>query len=200
MPIYVDSPMATRVTEVFRRHPEAFDAEATELISENGGILRFPELRFTASADESRSLNDKTGIIIISSSGMAEAGRVKHHLKHNLWRPEAHVVFAGYQAKGTLGRRLLEGEKRVRIFGEEIVVRAHVHEITGLSAHADRGQILQWVSHFTVPMLTLLTHGEPQAAFSLQKLLEERLGFTCIVPEPLERSDSPFVTGGRRET
>ena len=120
MPVYVDSPLASRATEVFRRHPEAFDEEAWKLVDEPGGIFDFPQLHYTASADESRALNGKRGVIIISASGMADAGRIRHHLKHNLWRPEAHVVIVGFQAQGTLGRRLLEGDKRVRIFGEEI--------------------------------------------------------------------------------
>jgi metallo-beta-lactamase family protein len=198
MPVYVDSPLATRATEVFRRHPEAFDAEATAIIQKNGGVFRFPQLHYTTSAEESRALNQRDGIIIISSSGMAEAGRIKHHIKHNLWRPEAHVVIVGYQAEGTLGRRLLEGEKRVRIFGEEIAVRAHIHEISGLSAHADRSQLLEWAAHFRGPALTLLTHGEPKAAFSLQLLLERRLGLTCAVPEPLEWFGLPVAQQTRK--
>lgn len=186
MPIYVDSPLATRATEVFRRHGEVYDPETQARVKAEGGVFDFPGLRYTASVQESQSLNDKRGVIIISSSGMAEAGRIKHHLKHNLWKPEAHVVLVGYQAQGTLGRRLLEGDKRVRIFGEEIAVKAHIHEISGLSAHADREQLLAWAAHFVAPRLTLLTHGEPAPAFSLKKALEERFGFRVEVPEPLE--------------
>ncbi|GAB4251187.1 MAG: MBL fold metallo-hydrolase [Thermoleophilia bacterium] len=200
MDIYVDSPLAVRATEVFRRHREAFDEEAAELIANNGPIFNFPRLHYTQSADESRALNDKRGVVIISSSGMAEAGRIKHHLKHNLWKPEAHVVIVGYQAQGTLGRRLLEGEKRVRIFGEEIAVRAKIHEITGLSAHADRRQLLEWAAHFQPPRLTLLTHGEPQAAFSLARALEDELHFEVVVPSPLESfalTESKHDTGRR---
>lgn len=186
MPIYVDSPLATRATEVFRRHGEVYDPETQARVKVDGDVFEFPGLHYTTSVEESRSLNDKRGVVIISASGMAEAGRIKHHLKHNLWRPEAHVVFVGYQAQGTLGRRLLEGDKRVRIFGEEIAVKAHIHEISGLSAHADREQLLAWAAHVRRPHLTLLTHGEPQAAFSLKKALEDRLGFRVEVPEPLE--------------
>ena len=186
MPIYVDSPLATRATEVFRRHGEVYDPETQARVKAGGDVFSFPGLRYTASVEESRSLNGKRGVIIISSSGMAEAGRIKHHLKHNLWRPEAHVVLVGYQAQGTLGRRLLEGDKRVRIFGEEIAVKAHIHEISGFSAHADREQLLAWAAHFASPCLTLLTHGEPAAALSLEKALEERFGFRVEVPEPLE--------------
>jgi metallo-beta-lactamase family protein len=189
MPVYVDSPMASRATEVFRAHREAYDAEAWKLVAEPGGIFDFPEIHYTTSAEESKALNEKRGIVIISASGMAEAGRIRHHLKHNLWRPEAHVVIVGFQAQNTLGRRLLEGDKRVRIFGEEIAVRAHVHEISGLSAHADQDQLLAWVSHFAPPRTVILTHGELGAALALQKLLQERLGFRVVVAEKNEIFD-----------
>ena len=121
--------------------------------------------------------------MIISASGMADAGRIKHHLKHNLWRPEAHIVIVGYQAENTLGRRLLEGDKRVRIFGEEIAVQAHIHELSELSAHADQSQLVSWASHFKPPELTILTHGELSAAMTLQKILEERLHFNAVIAE-----------------
>lgn len=183
MPIYVDSPLARAATEVYRHHREDFDAEARALVNGPESIFRFSQLHYTESAQESRRLNDRRGVVIISASGMAEAGRIKHHLKHNLWRPEAHIVFVGYQAEGTLGRRLLEGEKKVRIFGEEIAVKAHIHDITGLSAHADREQLIQWAAGLPKPKLTLLTHGEPAAAFALQQALQERLGHTVSVPE-----------------
>lgn len=183
MPVYVDSPLASRATEIYRRHREAFDEEAWKLVGEPGGIFDFPQLRYTGSADESRALNEKKGIVIISASGMADAGRICHHLKHNLWRPEAHVVIAGFQAQNTLGRRLLDGADRVRIYGDEIAVKAHIHELSGLSAHADQEQLLEWASHFKPPRLTLLTHGEPNAVFTLQRLLQERLHFKVEVPE-----------------
>lgn len=206
MPIYVDSPLATRATEVFRRHGEVYDPETKARVKANGDVFEFPGLHYTASVEESRSLNEKRGVVIISASGMAEAGRIKHHLKHNLWRPEAHVVFVGYQAQGTLGRRLLEGDKRVRIFGEEIAVKAHIHEISSLSAHADREQLVSWAAHVRPPYLTLLTHGEPQAALSLKKALEDRLGFRVEVPELLEtfalsapRAPDPSPAGGGAE-
>jgi metallo-beta-lactamase family protein len=189
MPVYVDSPLATRATEVYRRHREAFDDEAWKLVEEPGGIFDFPQLHYTQSADESRQLNEKRGVVIISASGMADAGRVRHHLKHNLWRPEAHVVIVGFQARGTLGRRLLDGEKRVRIFGEEIAVKAHIDEITGLSAHADQTQLVSWASHFEPPRLTILVHGELQAAMALERLLEEQLHFNVVVAEPDEIFD-----------
>jgi metallo-beta-lactamase family protein len=183
MPVYVDSPLASGATDIYRRHREAFDEEAWKLVGEPGGIFDFPDLHYTASADESRALNEKKGIVIISASGMADAGRIRHHLKHNLWRPESHVVIVGFQARSTLGRRLLDGAQEVRIFGEEIAVRAHIHELTGLSAHADQAQLLEWASHFHPPRLTLVIHGEPAAASTLADLLEERLHFTVDVPD-----------------
>lgn len=189
MPIYVDSPLASRATEIFRKHREAYDEEAWKLVGEPGGIFDFPELHYTTSAEESKALNDKRGIVIISASGMADAGRVRHHLKHNLWRPEAHVIIVGFQAQNTLGRRLLEGDKRVRIFGEEIAVRCHIHEITGLSAHADQDQLVAWASNFDSPRLVILTHGELHAALTLKTLLEDKLHFTAVVAEKNEIFD-----------
>lgn len=183
MPIFVDSPLASKATEVFRRHKEAYDEESWALVNEPGGIFDFPEVHYTADLTESKALNRQEGAVIISASGMADAGRIRHHLKHNLWRPESHVVLVGFQARGSLGRRLLEGVERVRLFGEDIVVRAHIHEITSLSAHADQGQLLRWASHFKKPRLVLLTHGEPQAASTLRDLLQEELGFEAVVPE-----------------
>lgn len=181
MPVYVDSPLATKATEVFRRHPEVYDEESLRLVDDPGGIFDFSRVHYTASADESRALNEKRGIVIISASGMAEAGRIRHHLKHNLWRPEAHVVIVGFQAEHTLGRRLLEGAERVRIFGEEIAVKAHIHELTGLSAHADQAQLISWASHFKQPRLVILTHGELGAAETLKARLEEQLRFKVTV-------------------
>jgi len=183
MPVYVDSPLASRATEIYRRHREVFDEEAWALVNQPGGLFDFPQLHYTETADDSRALNDKNGIVIISASGMADAGRIRHHLKHNLWRPECHVVIAGFQAQGTLGRRLLDGAQTVRIFGEEIAVKAQIHDLTELSAHADQQQLLDWASHMRPPRLALLTHGEPAAAFTLAGLLEERLNFPVRVPE-----------------
>ncbi len=182
MPIYVDSPLASRATEVFRKHPELFDEEARKVVQEPGGIFDYPELHYTSSVEESRALNGKKGVVIISASGMADAGRIRHHLKHNLWRPEAHVVIVGFQARGSLGRSLLEGAKQVRLFGEEITVRAHIDDIHGLSAHADQAQLLQWASSLKPPKLTILTHGEPQSSQALKKLLEDDLKFSVVVP------------------
>lgn len=189
MPVFVDSPLAREATNVYRRHEDAFDSEALEILAGNGSIFNFPHLRYTESADESRALNGRQGIVIISASGMAEAGRVKHHLKHNLWRPENHVVLVGFQALGTLGRRLQDGEKEVRILGEDIAVKAQVHFVPGLSAHADREQLLDWASHFRPPHATFLVHGEPEAIYALKAELERRLRFNVVVPRKYQTYD-----------
>jgi metallo-beta-lactamase family protein len=186
MPVYVDSPLASRATDIYRKHKEAFDEEAWKVVGEPGGIFDFPNLHYTESADESRALNEKKGVIIISASGMADAGRIRHHLKHNLWRPEAHVVIVGFQAENSLGRRLLDGAPAVHIFGDEIAVKAHIHEVTGLSAHADQQQLLDWAAHIKPPRLTLVTHGETESALTFARLLEERLHFTVDVPDMKE--------------
>jgi metallo-beta-lactamase family protein len=182
MPVFVDSPLAVRATEVFARHREDFDVEANGVLDADGSIFTFPGLTYTQSSDESRALNDRRGVVIISSSGMAEAGRIKHHLKHNLWKREAHIVFVGYQAQGTLGRLLLDGAKMVRIFGEEIAVKAHIHELSSLSAHADRDQLLGWAAHFSPPTEVLLTHGDRPAAEALAVELRRRSHLVVTIP------------------
>ena len=121
---------------------------------------------------------DGQGIAVAAQN----AGRIRHHLKHNLWRPEAHVVIVGFQAQGTLGRRLLEGAQTVRLFGEDVAVKAQVHDLAGLSAHADQAQLMEWASHFKPPKLTVVTHGETEAALALKGLLETKLGFKVLVP------------------
>ena len=195
MPVYVDSPLAHEATKVYRRHRDAFDDEALEILEDNGSIFNFPYLHYTQSVEESRELNGQEGIVIISASGMAEAGRVRHHLKHNLWRPQNHVVLVGFQACGTMGRRLQDGVEQVRILGEDIVVKAKVHFVPGLSAHADREQLLDWASHFRPPKATFLVHGEPQAIFALQRELEQRLKFNVLVPRKYQIYDLGLVNG-----
>ena len=197
MPIYVDSPLASRATEIYRRHPEIFDEEAWKIVHEPGGIFDFPQLQYTASADESKALNGVKGVVIISASGMADAGRIRHHLKHNLWRPEAHVVIVGFQAQGTLGRRLLEGAQTVRLFGEDVAVKAHVHDLAGLSAHADQAQLLEWASHFKPPTLTIVTHGETEASITLKDLLGDQAGLQR--GSPRQRADHRIGRKGREE-
>lgn len=189
MPVYVDSPLASRATEIFRQHREVFDEEAWKIVGEPGGIFDFKMLHYTESADDSKKLNEKNGVVIISASGMADAGRIRHHLKHNLWRPESHVVIVGFQAQGSLGRRIKDGAQEVRIFGEDIAVKAQVHDLTGLSAHADQGQLLAWASHFKSPRLVILIHGEESAVVTLKQKLETELGFKVAVADKNEIFD-----------
>ncbi|HHX50726.1 MAG TPA: MBL fold metallo-hydrolase, partial [Clostridia bacterium] len=191
--IYIDSPLAISATEIFCRNHDYFDAEATELRRAKSGIcpLYLPGLRFSRTVEESIELNKKKGgAIIISASGMADAGRIKHHLKHNLWRPESTVLFVGFQAEGTLGRRLLEGEKSVRIHGEEIMVRADIRNLDGFSAHADQTALLKWVKQFKVsPKKIFVTHGEEKGSAALADIFGEQLTTEVIIPDWLEVFD-----------
>src|SRR6185369_9872050 len=148
MQVFVDSPMADKVTAITLRHPEFLDDETREILSLRRSPPAGLSLRFTKSVEESMALNRvKAGAIIVAASGMCDAGRIKHHLRHNLARPECAIVIVGFQAEGTLGRRLVDGEKRVRLFGEEHAVRASIHTIGGLSAHADRDALIGWLGN-----------------------------------------------------
>lgn len=184
--IYLDSPLAVAATEIFCNHQEYFDAE-TRGLSRNGTTCPFylPGLHLSRTTEESIAINNiKSGAIIISASGMCDAGRIKHHLKHNLWRPESTVLLVGYQAVGTLGRRLLEGEKQVRIHGEEIAVRADIVNINGFSAHADQTGLLNWIKSFKVlPRKVFVTHGEEKASRDFADLITNELGLDAEVPE-----------------
>lgn len=198
--IYIDSPLAITATEIFCRNQHLFDEDYKQLrrTSQGNCPLYLPGLQISRTAEESMALNKiKEGAIIISASGMADAGRIKHHLKHNLWRPESTVVFIGYQAQGTLGRRLIDGEKTVRIHGEQIQVRAQIVNLEGFSAHADQAQILNWISYFKEPPQKIfVTHGEPDSAQHLARVLKEKFNTEVIVPKYLEQYDlvTPWKT------
>ena len=185
MPVYVDSPLAVSATEVFRNNLDCFDEEAREYIEKGDNPLDFPGLRFTRSAEESKALNTSNeSMIIISASGMCEAGRIKHHLKHNLWREESAIVFVGYQAAGTLGRRLVDGAQKVRIFGEEINVDAKVEMLEGLSGHADQAGLLNWLKSFSKkPRNIFVVHGEDEAIREFGNLIFRELNIVPIIPE-----------------
>lgn len=183
MNVYIDSPLAIAATGIFHKNREFFDRETHDLIKRGGDPLHLPGIRFTQSAEESKSLNNVNGAIIISASGMCEAGRIRHHLKYNLWRPECTVLFVGYQAEGTLGRLILDGEKVVRIFGDEIAVKADIKFIECYSAHADQAGLLDWVKHFTKPPKEIfVVHGETEAANTLAGLIRSELGYNVTVP------------------
>lgn len=186
MPIYVDSPLAIDSTSVFRLHPEAFDAEIRAFMLEEGDPFGFAELRYTRSVEQSKELNTlRQPFIVISASGMAEAGRVLHHLRNRVGDPANTVLITGWQAPDTLGRRLVEGAKTVRIFGEEHVVRAEVEVINGFSGHADRSELVAWAQAISKkPRRTFLVHGEVDAAMGLAESLRSETGYEQIdVPE-----------------
>lgn len=190
-PVYIDSPLAVSATKVFRNNLDCFDEEARAYIKNGDNPLDFPSLKFTQSVDESKALNDsKESIVIISASGMCEAGRIKHHLKHNLWRKESTIIFVGYQAQGTLGRRLVDGAKKVRIFGEEISVKARIEMIEGFSGHADRAGLLNWIDKFKEkPSKIFIVHGEEEAMMEFSDAINEKFGISTIIPEMGETMD-----------
>ncbi|HKK96455.1 MAG TPA: MBL fold metallo-hydrolase [Anaerovoracaceae bacterium] len=183
--VYIDSPMATTATEVFKKNAQVFDEKAKNYILKGDNPLDFKNLYFTRSTDDSRMLNfDNSPKIIISASGMCEAGRIRHHLKHNLWNKNSSIVFVGYQAEGTLGRRLVEGIKEVTLFGEEIQVNAEIHNLEGFSGHADRNGLVEWLSAFEVnPKKVFLVHGEMQPKREFAEYVKENLGIEPVVVE-----------------
>ncbi|MDM7998695.1 MAG: MBL fold metallo-hydrolase [Dehalococcoidia bacterium] len=183
--VFLDSPMASSVTEVFRRHPELYDKQASDYFRRNGSPFDFPNLRLVRSVDESKTLNYIKGTaIIIAGSGMCTGGRIKHHLAYNISRRESTILFVGYQAMGTLGREIVSGAKQVRILGQKHRVRAKIVQMGGFSAHADRDELLRWLSGFErPPSEVFVTHGEPQTALSFAKLVVEAKAWAVSVPQ-----------------
>jgi metallo-beta-lactamase family protein len=184
-PVYLDSPMAEEATRLYLKHTELFDEEAMQLYRSGQLERDFSAVHFCRTAEESMALNNTEGpLLIMAGSGMCTGGRILHHLRHNLWRPETNVVIVGFQAEGTLGRLLVEGRKKVHIFGEEIVVRAAIHTLNGFSAHAGQTELLDWLSCVAPhkPRI-LLTHGEPQAMEPLAQLIDQRYGLKPEIPE-----------------
>jgi metallo-beta-lactamase family protein len=181
--VYVDSPMATTATEVFKRNAQVFDEETKEFITKGDNPLDFKNLKFTRSSQESMWINTlKEPKVIISASGMCEAGRIRHHLKHNLWDERNSVIFVGYQAEGTLGKLLVEGAEEVTLFGESIKVRAQIHNLEGFSGHADRDGLLAWLKGFQKePKHIFLVHGETQAKEDFAKTVKEEIGYDPII-------------------
>ncbi len=185
IPVFIDSPLAISATDIFVKHPDYFDTEAHQILNDSQeNILKLLKLNFTRTADESKAINFlKEPAIIISASGMADAGRILHHLKHNLWRPESSVILVGYQAEGSLGRRLIEGVKRVKIMGEEVGVRAKIHNLDGFSAHADQDNLVKWLTMFTQPPANIfLVHGEPEQSAALAGVIHAKLGYPTHLP------------------
>jgi metallo-beta-lactamase family protein len=182
---FLDSPMAVRVTDVFTKHPEIYDREMKEYVMNGESPFDFPGLTLVRSVDESKSINHISGTaIIIAGSGMCTGGRIKHHLVQNLGRRESTILFIGYQARGTLGRHIVSGDKKVRIFGKPFRVRANVEQIHGFSGHADRDELVKWLSGLAKPPRRLfVTHGEEEASEAFAKLVREEKGWEVSVPE-----------------
>ncbi|HEU5368535.1 MAG TPA: MBL fold metallo-hydrolase [Ktedonobacterales bacterium] len=170
--VFLDSPMAISATEIFRRHPEYFNPETLHLFQDGKDPFTVPGLHFTRDTNESKSINHlRGGAVIMAGSGMATGGRVLHHLQNNLWRKESSVVFVGYASEGTLARRIIDGEKEVRIFGEDVRVAAKVYTIGGFSAHADQQELLDWYHGSGTPAITFLVHGEETGRATLAQAL-----------------------------
>lgn len=189
--VYIDSPMATNATEIFKNNAQVFDEEAREFLMSGTNPLDFGSLEFTKSTEESQILNEKKEPkIIISASGMCEAGRIRHHLKHNLWDLRNSIVFVGYQAEGTLGRRLIEGAEEVVLFGEVIKVQAQIHNLQGFSGHADRDGLFGWLSSFIRrPEQIFLVHGEKEAKEDFAAYVKENLSLNINVVEDISEFD-----------
>lgn len=184
-PVYVDSPLAISATEVFKDNTELFEDEIKEEILRGDNPLEFPGLKFAMTTEESKALNeDNIPAIIISASGMCEVGRIKHHLKHNLWNPKSTILFVGYQAPGTLGYSIVNGAKKVKIFGEEIAVNARIEYIEGYSGHADQEWLMNFIYSFiTKPKHIFLVHGEEESQKVLQEKIVNEAGINTIIPD-----------------
>ena len=188
IPVFLDSPLAIRTTEIFRKYPQYQDQETQNMIEQGIDPLALPNLRYTLSTAESQSINDYNGTaIIISAAGMCNAGRIKHHLKHNLWRKGASIVFVGYQGIGTPGRKIVDGAKSIRMLGEDIKINAKIWTIGGFSSHAGQTEIINWVGEFVTPSTKIfLIHGEEAAQQELAALLERKFKVTVYIPDYLE--------------
>jgi len=182
--VFLDSPMATKITKVFQHHPELYDDEMRVFVRHNESPFNFPGLKFVQTTEESKAINHIKGtVMVIAGSGMCTGGRIKHHLVNNITRPESTIMFVGYQAVGTLGRVLVEGNKQVRILGQEYPVRAKVVQIHGFSAHADRNELLAWLSNLKKPPRRLfVVHGETESALSFAEFVRQQMHWQVIVP------------------
>lgn len=184
IPVYVDSPLAVNATKIFEENPRYYDDDALRLLLAGDNPLDFENLHFVQSSEESKALNeDTTPKIIISASGMCEVGRIKHHLKHNLYKPNSTVLFVGYQAEGTLGKKILSGEKLVKIFGEEIAVNASIEYLDSFSGHADRDGLLNWIEKMqNKPKNIFIVHGEYESATAFKNHIYNRFKISSVVP------------------
>lgn len=180
--VYVDSPLAEEATKIYLAHPEVYDEEARKLFGQKAA--RALNLHFIESIEQSQRLNRiRSGAVIMAGSGMCEGGRIRHHFKHNIWRPECSIVFVGFQANGTLGRKIVDGAARVNVLGEEMAVRAKVYTIGGFSAHGDQKELLDWLGAFQNHPEVFIVHGEEKAALDFEQAVKDRLGLTTHVPK-----------------
>jgi metallo-beta-lactamase family protein len=186
-PMFLDSPMAINVTNVFKRHVEALDIETRRLIGAGHSPFSLPGLKMTRKPEESKEINTMRGVIVIAGAGMCNGGRIKHHLQYNLPRPESTVLFVGYQVEGTLGRQLCDGAKEIRLFGEKIPVRCRVAKLEGFSGHADKEELIRWISGVpNKPKKVFVCHAEAKTAVAYAATLHERKGFDVAVPSYLD--------------
>ena len=194
--VYVDSPLAVEATRIYSSGlTDYYDEETLELLSRGIDPISFPGLRLSVTSDESKLINeDRSPKVILSASGMCEAGRIRHHLKHNLWRPDSTVLFVGYQAEGTVGRKLVDGADSVRLFGEEIAVRCHIEVMAGISGHADRDMMLEWLGHRDhPPKKVFVNHGDDEVCDHFAAAVTEKLGYTATAPFSGDEFD--LITG-----
>jgi metallo-beta-lactamase family protein len=202
IPVFIDSPLAISATEIFRANRQCFDEEMTRIIMSGENPLDFKNLTFTRSSNESKLLQNEKGVIIISASGMCNAGRIQYHLQNNLYKPEASIIFVGYQAEGTLGRRIVDGAKQVKIYGEDIAVKAQVHTLGGFSAHADKNGLLSWLStNNNTKAKVFVVHGEEEASKYFENLIQSELGLKSYTTNwgeivDLDTMQSEYATYG----
>ncbi|MBE6787145.1 MAG: MBL fold metallo-hydrolase [Ruminococcaceae bacterium] len=184
-PVYVDSPLAVEATEIYSSDLyDYFDSETIELLKNGINPIKFSNLRLSVTSEDSMKINlDKTPKIILSASGMCEAGRIRHHLKHNLWRTDSTVLFVGYQSVGTLGRIIIEGAPTVKLFGEEIKINANIEQLEGISGHADRDMLINWIKGFDkLPKTVFVNHGNDEVCDEFALTVTKQTGITCVAP------------------
>ena len=182
--LYLDSPMAIRATEIFKKYPELYDEDTRRLLEKGDDPFKFPGLHMSMTVDDSKRLVAKSNVMIMAGSGMATGGRIVHHLANNISKPNTHVIFVGYQVQGTLGRRIVEGEPRIKIKGRHYDVFAHVHTLGGFSAHADERDLRYWLRGFgSSPKIIFVTHGEGETAVNFAHNIEQELGVNTQVPQ-----------------
>jgi len=190
--VFLDSPLAISATKIFLQFPEYFNDATRKMVQEGKNPFVFPYVHFTTTVEESKMINSiDSGAIILAGSGMCTGGRIKHHLKHNLWRPESSVIFVGYQAKGTLGRQIIDGAKTVKIYGEEIAVKAKIYTINGFSSHADQAVLLDWLGEFEDKEVVYIVHGEPEIMEVFRDKINSELSVKSHI---VEKGEAIYIT------